>query len=170
MRKVSSVIHFIDILNDRLGKIFSFIIVVMIGIMMWEVTLRYVFTAPTKWASEMTGYIFGAHFMLGGAFVLLYGAHINMDALYSRFSLRGKAILDVITFPLFLFLAIVLVWNGWEFFTHSMALREHSVTMAEIPYYPFKLMIPLGGFLLLLQGLVKFTRDLTTAIRGKQIL
>jgi len=170
MRKVSSILHFIDSLNDWLGKIFSFIIVVMISIMMYEVIIRYVFNNPTKWASEITGYIFGAHFMLGGAFVLLYQAHINMDALYSRFSLRGKAILDVVTFPLFLFLAMVLVWNGWEFFTHSLGLREHSVTMAEIPYYPFKLMIPLGGFLLLLQGLAKFTRDLTTAIRGKQIL
>ena len=170
MRKLSAVVHFIDSLNDRLGKIFSFLIVVMMGIMMWEVVLRYVFTAPTKWASEMTGYVYGAHFILGGAYVLLHRAHISMDAVYARLSLRVKAILDVITFPLFLFLAIILVWKGWILFSNSFALLEHSVTMAEIPYYPFKLMIPVGGFLLLIQGLAKFTRDLTTAIRGEQVL
>lgn len=169
MRKVSSVLHFIDSLNDWLGKIFSFIIVVMIGVMIMEVVVRYVFDAPTKWAVEMSGLIYGAHFMLGAAYALLYGAHISMDAVYSRFSLRTRAIMDLITFPLFLVVAIVLVWYGWELFSHSLRYLEHSV-FAEIPFYPFKLLIPVGGFLLLLQGLAKFTRDLAIAIKGERVL
>lgn len=169
MRKISSVLHVIDTINDRLGKIFSFIIVVMIGIMLYNIVVTYVFRAPTKWAVEMTGLIFGAHFILGGAFVLVYRGHISMDAVYSRLSVRTRAILDVITFPLFLGFCGILVWYGWRLFSHSLEYLEHSV-FAELPFYPFKLLIPIGGFLLLLQGLAKFIRDLATAIRGERVL
>jgi len=169
MRKLSSVLHVIDTINDRLGKIFSFIIVVMIGVMLWDIFVTYVFRAPTKWAVELTGLIFGTHFILGGAFVLLHRGHISMDVVYSRLSVRTRAILDVITFSLFLSFCCVLVWHGWELFSYSLKYLEHSV-FAEIPFYPFKVMIPIGGSLLLLQGLAKFIRDLTIVIRGEQII
>ena len=169
MRKVSRILHFIDSLNDWLGKIFSFIIVVMIGVMMYEIIVRYVVGTPTKWAVEMTGLIFGAHFMLGTAYVLLHRGHVNMDAIYSRCSLRTRAIMDTITFPLFLLVAIVLVWHGWELFSHSLRYLECS-TFAQIPFYPFKVTIPIGASLLLLQGLAKFTRDLDIAIRGERVI
>ena len=90
-----------------------------------------------------------------------------MDLIYSRLSIRKQAIVDLIAFPLLLLFSGVLFWKGIGFFWTSWAMRELDPTPFHAPLYPVKLIVPLGALLLLLQGLVKFARDLITLITGR---
>jgi TRAP-type mannitol/chloroaromatic compound transport system permease small subunit len=108
--------------------------------------------------------VFGALTILSGAYTLKEKAHVNMDLFHMRLSDRGKAIVDVITFPFFLLFACVLLWLGWDFAVRSVMLFEKSISNWHPPIWPVKLMIPLGALLLLLQGLAKFMTDLSTII------
>ena len=84
MKKLVRVLAFIDGLSSWSGKLISMLIFAMIAVLMWEVISRYVFDSPTLWAHETTRYIYGAHFMIGGAYTLYLGAHVNVDIFYIK--------------------------------------------------------------------------------------
>ena len=160
MRKLFAVLCFVDTLNDWVGKVLSFGILLMFLLVLTEVVRRYFFNAPTVWSNELTQLIFGAYVILSGGYVLRWDGHVNVDVIYSRFSTRGKAIIDIGTFVLFLlFCGMMLVYGGslaWE----SISIWERYNSAWGVPLYPAKAMIPIGAFLLLLQGVVKLIRDI----------
>ncbi|HEY50024.1 MAG TPA: TRAP transporter small permease subunit [Dehalococcoidia bacterium] len=156
----------IDWINDQAGKIVSFLVVFMVGVMVYEVIARYVFDSPTAWAYETVTFLLATYSILGGAYVLRHQGHVNMDILYSRLSLRRRAILDLVTSALFFLLCAVLMWKGIDWAMRSIRLAETTTSTFAAPVYPIKAMIPLGTFLLLIQGLAKFIRDLMTAVTG----
>ncbi|MFC1901844.1 TRAP transporter small permease subunit [Chloroflexota bacterium] len=126
--------------------------------------IRYVFVQSTIWVHELSQYIFGAIFMLTGGYALLNRRHVNVDVFTVRLPLRSSAILELITSFFFFLFCGVLVWKGWQLGWHSLEIMERSSTAWAPLIFPVKLLVPLGGFLLLLQGLTKFVRNLLTAI------
>ena len=83
---------------------------------------------PTIWISELSAMLFGAFIMLGGGYTLYRGAHANMDIVYAALPKRGKALLDLITFSLFLAFVGVLFWQGWQMAWRSVLMLEHDST------------------------------------------
>lgn len=170
MRRINHILAFIDRLNEWMGKIIGPICLIMIAVLMWEIVLRYWFNNPTIWAHETSAMLFGAYFMLGAGYTLLHRVHVNMDIVYSRFSLRERAILDLVGSLLFFVFVGIILWQGVIFASESLLSNQHTTSMWKPPLYPIKMTIPLGAFLLLLQGLAKFIRDLTTAVTGRETI
>ena len=162
-------LHGIDAINERAGKGISFLALCMIGILCWEVLLRYVFNAPTIWAHEVSCHIFAAYSVLGGAYVLLVNEHVRSDVVYARFSPRGRAILDLVTFPLFFMLLGIILVEGIPMALSSIEVREVTVSFLHSPVYPIKTCIPIAAFLMLLQGLAHFIRALALVITGREL-
>ncbi len=158
----------IDGISEWSGKLFAFLLWPGVAVLVYEIVARYIFDAPTIWAHGTSQRIFAAYYFIGGAYVLLHKSHINMDVIYSRFSLRTRAILDVIGASLFFAFCGVLLWWGAEFGWASLIRLEPDNTPFRAPLYPVKLMIPLGALLILLQGLAKFGHDFFTAITGRE--
>ena len=156
----------IDSLSDHAGRLVAYLIPILALVEVYEVVARYVCDAPTIWASELSAMLFGVFILIGGADTLRQGGHVNMDILYSRFSPRGRAALDIVTFLLFLVFIGVLLWKGWETAWRSLKLLEHDSTEWGPPLYPFKLMLPLGALLILLQGVAKLVRDIRVLRKG----
>lgn len=169
MNYVLRLLHGIDAINERAGKAISILVVCMTGILCWEVILRYAFNAPTIWAHEVSCHIFAAYSVLGGAYVLLVNEHVRSDVVYARFSPRGRAILDLITFPLFFMLLGILLVEGIPMALQSIAVREVTVSFLHSPVYPIKACIPIAAFLMLLQGLAHFIRALALVITGREL-
>jgi len=92
-----------------------------------------------------------------------------MDILYNRLSLRGQAIIDLVTSIFFFIFVGLIVWTGWEAGWRSLQIGEASDSSWGPPIYPIKLIIPVGGFLLLIQGVAKFITDLSTLTRRKPV-
>lgn len=163
--KIVSVIEAISIWS---GKAVSFFLLLLIGAITYEVVARYVFDAPTTWAYETIIYSAGILYVIGGAYTLHARGHVIVDIVYDMFSPRGKAFLDIfICFTFFLiYVGIVLAMGamaGWD----SFLINEHTGSMWDPPLYPVKAMVPIGFFLILLQGLAKLIRDFKTLITGK---
>jgi TRAP-type mannitol/chloroaromatic compound transport system permease small subunit len=103
--------------------------------------------------------LYGTLFMLAGAYTLAKNGHVRGDVLYGFFQPRTQAWVDLILYTLFFLPGIVaLTWAGWTFANESLAIRESTFSATPLPVYPFKFMIPLAGFILLLQGLVEIVR------------
>lgn len=158
-----------EFLSEWSGKLISFFILGLAVIVGYEVVARYVFQRPTLWVHELSGMFFGTFIIVGGAYTLFHGGHVNMDVIYGRLSPRGKAWIDLLTFPIFLCFVGVLLWKGGGSALRSLEMMEHSSSQWGPPLYPFKLVLPVGMLLLLVQGLCKFVKDLLTVI-GKHRL
>lgn len=163
MRKLLAVLDFVDTINDWVGRVLWFGIIAMTLLVLSEVARRYIFNAPTVWGNELTQLIFAVYVVLSGGHILRWGGHVNVDILYSHFSTRSRAFIDIFTSGLFfLFCGMMLVYGGslaWE----SLSIWELSNSAWRPPLYPVKMMIPVGALLLLLQGIAKLIRDILTA-------
>lgn len=159
-------LHYIDLVSEYSGKFISLLIIVLNLIIGYEVIARYILNAPTIWVHEASGMLFGTYIVLGAAYVLSIKGHVNMDLLYTRLSRRQQAFIDIITFGVFAAFCITLIVKGGERALYSIKIMEHSSSIWGPPLYPIKLMLPIGAFLLLLQGLANFSRDVMTLVKG----
>jgi len=159
----------VDTVSEWSGKVIAMLIFPMIGVLLWEITLRYVFNAPTIWAHELSQHLFGSYSVLAGAYVLLRFQHVRVDVIYERFSPRGRAILDSVTHLMFFLFVGVLLVEGVQMAWCSVEIREFSNTPWAPPLYPLKLTVPIGAFLILIQGLAHFIRVLNMAITGREL-
>ena len=155
-------------LNERIGELVSYWTVIAVFVFYYEVIARYVFNSPTIWAHESMYLMFGMQYLLAGGFCLREDAHVRVDVLYIHLSARGKAVADVCTSGFFFIFATALMVTGWIFFHDSFLIREASFTEWAIPHWPIKFALPLGGALILLQGLASFIRDVETLRQHKR--
>jgi len=158
----------IDGISEWSGKLFSYLLWPGVAVLIYEVVARNLFNAPTIWAHGTTQRIFAVYYFICGAYVSLYRDHITMDLIYTRFSLRKRAFLDIIGFLFFFSFCGVLLWYGSRYAWTSLIRLEPCNTPFRAPLYPIKLAIPLGALLILLQELANLWRNVYIAITGKQ--
>ncbi len=156
---MKSILLAVDRASTRLGQTFAWLIVALTCLIAWEVFSRYVLNSPHDWALDAQIQMYGTLFMLAGAYTLAKNGHVRGDVLYGFFEARTQAWIDLVLYVLFFLPGIVaLTWAGWGFAQDSIAIRESTFSATPLPLYPFKFMIPLAGFMLLLQGLVEIVR------------
>jgi len=144
----------IDLVAIVSGNLVAWLIVPMVLSLTWEVVARYVFNAPTVWAYDMTFMLYGTFFMVGAAFTLQRKGHIRTDSYYGEWSPRRQATIDLVCYlVMFLPFAGVFLFYGWGYFMKAFVTHETFVSSPWSPItWPFKLMMPLAGLLLLVQG------------------
>jgi TRAP-type mannitol/chloroaromatic compound transport system permease small subunit len=150
----------IDRLSTLVGQTFAWCILLLTGVVTYEVVARYAFRAPTSWAYDVSYMLYGTLFMMAGAYALSRNAHVRGDFLYRNFPPRRQAWFDLMLYLLFFFPAIIaFMISGWHFFEESFRQNERTMFSPTGPViWPFKFLIPLVGVLLLLQGLVEVVR------------
>ena len=153
---------YVDEINAWIGRITCSIILIVCAFILYEVLKRYLLNAPTIWVHESTQLLFGACAILAGGFILKQDAHIRVDIIYEKLSQRSRAMMDIVTFPVFFIYTATLLYFSAELAWDSVAKLEYSGSFWNPPIYPFKAMMPIGAFLLLLQGLHKLMKDILT--------
>jgi TRAP-type mannitol/chloroaromatic compound transport system permease small subunit len=125
----------------------------------WEVFSRYALDRPHDWMFDAMIQMYGTLFMMAGAYTLSKNGHVRGDVLYGFFRPRTQALVDLVLYIVFFLPGIVaLTWAGWIYAGESLAIREQTFSAEPLPLYPFKYVIPLAGFTLLLQGIVEIIR------------
>lgn len=167
---LASVTKTIDSISQGFGKAVAWLILPNVLALVYEVIARYIFQSPTIWSYEVTYFLYGTHFLLGAAFVLLLKGHIRIDVLYMHLSPRGRALIDVLGYLILFFpVVIALIYAGAEFTLQSYQMGEKSGASPWRPYlYPFKAVLVVSFFLLLLQGISEFLRSLNLLLKGKE--
>ena len=165
---MKKIFHIIDGISDWSGKLVSFLIYVGMIMLVFEVIARYFFDSPTVWAHGYSQRIFGSYFVLIGAFTLLKDAHVRVDIIYQQFSVRVRALFDILNYSLLMLWSTVLVWEGIDFFLYSWAIKETDQSALRHPVYPVKFLLVVGVSLICLQGLSKLTMSFISLIKGVQ--
>ncbi len=154
------VVHGIDRFVATVGELASYWSVLAVFAYFFEVAGRYVFNSPTNWVHESTFLMFGMQYMIAGSYAYRGESHVRVDLVYSQLSTRGKAICDVIGSVFFFIFIGVMLWTGWTFASQAFEVGEVSFTEWGIQYWPVKMMIPFGAFLMLLVGGARLVKDI----------
>lgn len=157
---ILSVIRHIDQINKAVGHAFAWSIVILTLGVSYEVFVRYVLNDPTSWAFDFSFILYGSLFLMAGAYTLSRGGHVRADIFYRRWRPRTQATLEFVLYIFFFFPGVLaLVFSGWEYSSESMRIREVSVNSpAGVPIWPLKMLIPVAGVLLALQGVAEMLR------------
>lgn len=155
-----SFIRFADSLSAWFGKAFAWLIIVMAVGTGYEVFVRYVLNSPTAWALDVSFIMYGALFMMGGAYTLSRGGHVRGDFLYRLLQPRTQAKIDFVLYIIFFFPGVTaLIFAGWKYAARSWGYGEVSAASpAGIPIYQFKTVIVAAGLLLFVQGIAQLMR------------
>ncbi|MBL6782252.1 MAG: TRAP transporter large permease subunit [Alphaproteobacteria bacterium] len=152
------IVRNIDILNNWVGRLTCLMLIPVIAAMIYEVVARKLFIAPTDWAYDTSRMFSGAMFMLGAGYALMRGVHIRADFLFRNWSPRNQALVDGSLYLLFYFPAMLFFfWVSFEYTYKAWVTWELSMDTALMaPLAPARSAMPVGAFLLLLQGVAEF--------------
>ena len=153
-------IFFVDKVTAWAGKAFAWCILIMTFGVSYEVFVRYVLRDPTSWAFDISYMMYGALFMMAGAYTLARDGHVRGDVVYRLLKPRTQASIELVLYFLFFFPGILaLIFAGLEYAQESWFYKEVSVmSPANVPIFQFKTIIPIAGALLFLQGMAQVCR------------
>jgi len=144
----------IDALNERVGRLSYWLILAAVLISAGNATVRYVFDRSSNAWLEIQWYLFSAVFLFCAGYTLLHNQHVRIDVVASHLSKRARAWIDVLGTLFFLLpMATVIMWLSWPVFTQSYRIHEMSSNAGGLIIWPARLMVPVGFFLLVLQGI-----------------
>jgi TRAP-type mannitol/chloroaromatic compound transport system permease small subunit len=168
-RRLKKILAFVDGTSTWIGKSASLLSLFVAGVIALEILMRGVLVRPTTWASESTVFACGLIYLLGGAWTLKEDKHVRIDMLYSRWSLKKRAVMDCLTFLPFSLYILVMLWATWVYTAGSIKVRETTMSPWDPPIYPMKIAMTTAFILLYLQGAAKLIRDLHFAVTGKDL-
>ncbi|MFH1058042.1 MAG: TRAP transporter small permease subunit [Pseudomonadota bacterium] len=167
---LASYVKAVDAINEWVGKTVMWLLLALTATTLYDMLSRYLTGQSTDWAFDINYMLFGINFMLAGAFCIKHDSHVRVDAIYGRFSPRGKAIVDIVFYVLIMFpFTIFCLDAAWDSFIQAVESREVSIVSSwHPPIYHYKFVMPLTFFLLLIQEVAQFIRYLNTVIKGEQ--
>jgi TRAP-type mannitol/chloroaromatic compound transport system permease small subunit len=196
-RAMLAYVRVVDGFNRGIGRITMYGIFVMMGILLWS-TISKAFFNPSLWTLEMAQFAMVAYYILGGPYSIQLGSNVRMDLFYGAWTQQKKAKVDSFTILFLLFYLVILLWGGisslayslgnfsgdpfsffgrivWGFVTGGPAAAaeqlghlERSATSWRPYMWPVKLLMVIGFFLMFLQAVSEFCKDVLRA-RGVEV-
>lgn len=174
MQKLLRISRWIDAVNECIGRFTGWLVLVMVGIGVWNVLGRYIGQVIQRNLSsnafiESQWYLFDLIFLWGAAYTLRHNKHVRVDLFYSNWNPRRKALVNLVGTLLFLLpFCIVVIWFSWQTVLASWQIREVSPDPGGLPRYPIKSMILVSFILLIFQGVSEAIKNLAV-LRGDPI-
>jgi TRAP-type mannitol/chloroaromatic compound transport system permease small subunit len=161
-------VRYVDAVNYAVGRFAMYLFFVMGGILIYATLSRVVAGVPVNWALEMSQFLLSAYYLLGGPYSLQINGHVRMDLLYNELSPRKRAVTDTITIFFVIFYLVVLFAGGVSATDYAIQYKQQNYSSWAPLLWPIKLVMTIGIFLMLLQTISIFFKDVAEA-RGKPI-
>ena len=144
----------VDALNEHVGKLTYWLILVAVLISTGNAVVRYTLNTSSNAWLEIQWYLFSFVFLFCAGYTLLHNQHVRIDIVTGGLSPRAKAWIDILGTVFFLLpMAITIMWLSWPVFTDAYRSNEISTNAGGLLIWPGRLMVPAGFLLLVLQGL-----------------
>lgn len=166
--RVERVLKVIDAINTKVAWVVSLLFIPIMLLTVIEVIARYFFKSPTIFVWDTNTMIFALVVIFSAGYTLLHDQHVRIDALTVHLPSKTQIALDTFGMLLVIFVAVVFMWQGAEAGWESFMGKETFASRWNPPVYPIKMLLPLGGFLLLIQGIAKLTRNVVILLSVKK--
>jgi TRAP-type mannitol/chloroaromatic compound transport system permease small subunit len=152
---IAALTRVIDLVNTRVGQAASWLYMVLMLVIVFNVVMRYGFSFGSIMLEEIQWHLYSFAFLLGLAYTLADDAHVRVDVVYGGLSPRKKAWIDLFG-CLFLLLPMAgfLAWYAWPYAVTSWEYGERSDMPSGLPArYVIKFVMFVGFTMLFVQGL-----------------
>jgi TRAP-type mannitol/chloroaromatic compound transport system permease small subunit len=148
-----SLSRLIDRLSNRVGSLIYWLILVAVLVSAGNAVVRYAFNLSSNAWLEVQWYLFSAVFLFGAGYALLHNQHVRIDVVSGMLSKKTQTWIDILGTIFFLMpMAIAIMWMSWPVFVEAYTRNEVSTNAGGLTIWPARLMVPVGFFLLVLQG------------------
>ena len=161
-------VRYVDAINRVLGNVVMFLALAMMGVLLFGSLTRYVFNVPFVWIIEMAQFLMAAYYILGGGYSLQIDAHVRMDVVYERWTVKTRAFVDSITAFCLVFYLVYMVYGGWASSAYSLKYGQTNYSAWAPPMAPIKIIMTVGIALMLLQAIAIFFRDVAK-VSGREM-
>lgn len=161
MTTLGAVVRAIDWLNERVGRIVSWLVLLLVLNTFFVAVLRYGFSRGWVWLQEMYVWMHAIVFLGAAGYAFLHDGHVRIDVIYGRLSLRAKAWVNLLgsVFILLPMLAAI-AWASLPYIRLSWHRLEGSQEAGGLPgLFLLKSFILVFVVLLGLQGLALLLRS-----------
>ena len=166
MKVLLTISRAIDALNERVGRIVLWLVLVMALVSASNALARYLFNLSSNAWLELQWYLFAAVFLLCAGYTLLHNEHIRIDVVSSRLSRRAQLWIDIFGTVFFLLpVTIFIMVLSWPIFANAWVSHEISGNAGGLIRWPARLLVPAGFFLLSLQGISELIKRIAV-LRG----
>jgi TRAP-type mannitol/chloroaromatic compound transport system permease small subunit len=153
MKPLLALSRAIDAVNERIGRLVYWCVLVMVLVSAANATSRYALNMASNAWLELQWYLFAAVFLLCSGYTLLHNEHIRIDVVSSHLSRRTQIWVDVFGLILFLLpMSVFIMWLSWPVFMNAWRSGEISGSAGGLIRWPVRLLVPVGFFLLSAQG------------------
>jgi TRAP-type mannitol/chloroaromatic compound transport system permease small subunit len=153
MKQLLALSRAIDFVNEHIGRAVYWLVLIVALISAGNATSRYALNMASNAWLELQWYLFAAIFLLCAGYTLLHNEHIRIDVVSSRLSRRAQIWVDIFGLLVFLLpMTLFIMWLSWPIFMNAWTSGEISGNAGGLIRWPARLLIPVGFFLLSLQG------------------
>ena len=154
MKSLLAISRGIDALNEHIGRLVYWLVLAMVLISAGNATSRYALNIASNAWLELQWYLFAAVFLLCSGYTLLHNEHIRIDVVAAALSRRKQIWIDIFGTLFFLLpMSIYIMWASWPVFVNAWVSGEVSGSAGGLIRWPARVLVPLGFFLLTLQGI-----------------
>lgn len=166
MRKLARVLdRLVSITGDFLG----WLLLGMIGLVLFEVIMRYVFRNPPIIADEFSSYILVALSFIGLAYCWQQRGHVRVTSFIIMMPKKVQNWLRLATLLLALAFSVLLVQAAYYFLENTFHFHTLSKSWLRIPLQWPQLSIGIGYALLVLWIIYEIAKAIAAIRAGKQI-
>ena len=174
MKVIKGICNGIDKFNDILGRVFSVLVLGILGVILCEVVLRRIFNRPQIWTQDLTVMLFACYILLICAYGFQKKAFVAVDVVFAMFPQIAQHILHIITYLIFLVPFVVsLLPSGWSFFLRAYTAHERTYSVWAAATWPVELCLFIGLALLAIQAVSEILKQVQAIVelaQGKKTL
>ena len=162
-KAIKAFVRYVDVVNRTIGRFAMYLIIVMMGVLLFASISRGIFNVSHIWVVETAQMTMAAYYILGGGYSMQLDSHVRMDLLYGRWSLKTRAIVDAIVGFSLIFYLIVLLYGAISSTQYAIEYGQKNYSAWAPPMAPIKIVMTFGIAMMLLQVIATFFKDLEKA-------
>jgi TRAP-type mannitol/chloroaromatic compound transport system permease small subunit len=170
MHLLRRVARSIDAINEHVGRFVSWLTTAMVVLTTYDTVMLYGFQKGNVALQELERHLFAIVFLVGAGYTLKHDAHVRVDIVYARLDKRKQAWVNLVGCLIALIpFCLLVIYATKGFVVNSWVVRETTPDPGGLPArYALKAMIPLGFFLVGLQGLGEAIKSFFV-IKGEEV-
>lgn len=166
---IKRIVECIDKTNRFITSFTMWLILPLIGIMLFEVVMRYAFHSPTVWGAELSSMIFGIYMIYSGPCSVYEKVQVGVDLFSSKWNPRTQAAVHCLTYVFTMAFFVSIISLTLKYAMESWELKEVSTSAWGQPIYHWKALIPIAYVLTFAQTVSDFIRNAYLAITGEEL-
>lgn len=126
-------VTWVDRITTLVSRVAMLLIVVIVGIIFFEVTMRYVFFSPTLWVNEMSLWLGSMIYLLAGVYTMQRRGHIRITAVYDLVSRKVQRMFDFMALLVVVVYAFAMIRASWDVALDTLLRWEKFGTAWDPP-------------------------------------